>query len=147
MHHPIGTIMCSFDDGSVKVWQVATRADVLMKMMDINQKDKNWDPKDKSKEPAFKATRYDISEVGYQQFDLMDSFDIFENPHNEDIDAQEKAELKAMYSVSIFIVFYFIKNFHFYRVKNIQCVQLPLYQDLRLQINILHGSIVFHTFS
>jgi hypothetical protein len=35
-HHPIGTILVSFDDGSVKVWQVASRADVLMKMMEIN---------------------------------------------------------------------------------------------------------------
>ena len=87
--------MCSFDDGSVKVWQVASRADVLMKMYEINQKDKNWS----AKEPP-RATRYDISEMGYQQFDLEDSFDIFENPHNEDIDAQEKAELKAMYAVS-----------------------------------------------
>ena len=93
--------MCSFDDGSVKVWVVATRADVLMKMMEINQKDKNWHPK----EPA-RATRYDISEVGYQQFDQVDSFDIFENPHvEEQVDAQEKATLKAMYSVSYNFLF------------------------------------------
>jgi len=87
--------LISFDDGSIKVWQVATRADVLMKMMEINQKDTNWHPKE-----PMRATRYDIQTVGYQQFDLEDSFDIFENPHNEDIDASEKAELKALYSVS-----------------------------------------------
>ena len=65
-----------------------------MRMMEINQKDTNWHPK----EP--RATRYDIQEVGYQQFDLEDSFDIFESPHNEDTDASEKAETKALYSVS-----------------------------------------------
>ena len=62
VHHPIGTILASFDDGSVKVWQVATRADVLMKMMEINQKDRNMPTN--AREPA-RPTRYDISEVGY----------------------------------------------------------------------------------
>ena len=62
LHHPIGTILVSFDDGTVRVWQVATRQDVLMKMMEINQKDKNFSTN--AKEPA-RATRYDISEVGY----------------------------------------------------------------------------------
>jgi len=28
---------------------------------------------------------YDLKEVGYQQYDLVDSFDIFGNPDKEDV--------------------------------------------------------------
>jgi hypothetical protein len=27
---------------------------------------------------------YDIAQIGYQQFDMMDAFDLFENPHGND---------------------------------------------------------------
>jgi hypothetical protein len=42
---------------------------------------------------------YDISEVGYQQFDLVDCFDLFQNPHGlEEITEADRSQLKALYS-------------------------------------------------
>jgi hypothetical protein len=42
-----------------------------------------------------------MSECGYQQFDLIDNFDMFENPHGlEEVSATEKAQLKLLYQVS-----------------------------------------------
>lgn len=35
----------------------------------------------------------DISETGFQQYDLADSFDMFENPHGLEGDTDEKARL------------------------------------------------------
>lgn len=44
---------------------------------------------------------YDIAEIGYQQFDLIDNFDIFENPHGlEDMTEDDRNQLKQLYSVS-----------------------------------------------
>jgi len=44
-----------------------------MKILEMQQAAKKKTPN----QPVY----YDISEVGYQQFDLMDSFDLFANPH------------------------------------------------------------------
>ena len=48
--------------------------------------------------------RYDIADVGYQQFDLMDTFDLFQNPHDDIQDTEEERnQTKSLYSVSILI--------------------------------------------
>ena len=40
----------------------------------------------------------DLSEVGFQQFDLVDTFDMFENPHGlDEVSADEKAQLRVLY--------------------------------------------------
>jgi hypothetical protein len=39
---------------------------------------------------ALKPPLYDIADFGYQQFDMIDDFNIFENPHG--IDSQEEAK-------------------------------------------------------
>ena len=31
-----------------------------------------------------KPALYDIADFGYQQFDLIDNFDLFKNPHDDD---------------------------------------------------------------
>ena len=41
-----------------------------------------------------------MSECGYQQFDLIDSFDMFENPHGlDELGEDDKAQLKLLYTV------------------------------------------------
>jgi hypothetical protein len=60
--NPIGTILCSFDDGSAKVWSVATRADVLMKALEVDQIEKN---KSYVAGEVDRHARYDISLIGY----------------------------------------------------------------------------------
>ena len=42
--------------------------------------------------------KYDIKEVGYQQFDLMDSYDMFAKPHGPE-DSESRLEAKSLYSV------------------------------------------------
>jgi hypothetical protein len=44
------------------------------------------------------SQEFDLSEVGYQQFDLIDTFDMFENPHGlDEVSADEKAQLRVLY--------------------------------------------------
>ena len=41
---------------------------------------------------------FDLSETGYQQFDIIDNFNMFENPHGlEEVGETEKAQLKLLY--------------------------------------------------
>ena len=93
---PIGTMLVAFDDGSIKVWQSSVRNEQMMKILELQQMGKK---KTNSKEAA--PVMYNIAEVGYQQFDLRDSFDIFCNPHvNDEMDEYEAQHTKALYSVS-----------------------------------------------
>ena len=44
---------------------------------------------------------YDISGVGYQQFDLIDTFDMLENPEElEDLDEIDRARIRELHEVS-----------------------------------------------
>ena len=91
---PIGTMLVAFDDGSIKLWQSAVKNEQLMKILELQQAGK--------KKVANQPVIYDISEVGYQQFDLVDYFDIFENPHGlEEVTEFDRNNLKQLYSVSI----------------------------------------------
>jgi hypothetical protein len=41
-----------------------------------------------------------MSECGYQQFDLIDHFDMFENPHGvKDLTEEDKTQLQILYHV------------------------------------------------
>lgn len=43
-----------------------------------------------------------MSECGYQQFDLIDMFNMFENPHGlDEISEEEKSQLRLLYQVII----------------------------------------------
>lgn len=46
----------------------------------------------------------DLSENGYQQFDLVDTFDIFDNPHGlDELNDDDKKQLKILYGVRLYI--------------------------------------------
>jgi hypothetical protein len=57
-----------------------------------------------------------MSECGYQQFDIMDVFNMFENPHGlDEISEEEKSQLRLLYQVrsvnsSIIIFFRIIEQ-------------------------------------
>lgn len=70
---PIGTMLVAFDDGTIKLWQSSVKNETQMKILELEQAHKKKVPN----QPVV----YDIAEIGYQQFDLIDNFDIFENPH------------------------------------------------------------------
>lgn len=91
---PIGTMLVAFDDGTIKLWQSAVKNEQLMKILELQQAGK--------KKNANQPVIYDISEVGYQQFDLVDSFDIFANPHGlEEVTEFDRTQLKSLYAVSV----------------------------------------------
>mmetsp|Transcript_11861 Transcript_11861/g.18298 ORF Transcript_11861/g.18298 Transcript_11861/m.18298 type:complete len:215 (-) Transcript_11861:45-689(-) len=61
-----------------------------MKILELQQAAKKRAPN----QPVY----YDLSEVGYQQYDLLDSFDIFQNPHGYDeISESDRNQLKQLY--------------------------------------------------
>jgi hypothetical protein len=40
----------------------------------------------------------DISESGFQRFDLIDTFDMFENPHGlDEVTTDERSQLRLLY--------------------------------------------------
>lgn len=99
---PIGVMLVAFDDGSIRLWKSVEKNKQLMKIYKLEQEQHA----SKRNEPrsANAPVKYDISQVGYQQFDMVDNFDIFQNPHNERQDTEEeRAQTKAIYNVSIFL--------------------------------------------
>jgi hypothetical protein len=41
---------------------------------------------------------FDIFDMGYQQFDIVDNFDIFQNPDDlEEVSEDERMKIKALY--------------------------------------------------
>jgi len=94
---PIGVMLVAFDDGSIRLWKSVEKNKQLMKIYKLEQEQQA----SKRNEPrsANAPVKYDISQVGYQQFDLIDNFDIFQNPHNERQDTEEERnQTKALYS-------------------------------------------------
>jgi hypothetical protein len=90
---PIGTMLVAFDDGTIKVWQSTVKNEQYMKILELQQAG--------SRKLAGAPVVYDIAEVGYQQFDLIDNFDIFENPHDQDLNELDRQQLKSLYTVSL----------------------------------------------
>lgn len=91
---PIGTMLVSFDNGVIKVWQSVVKNEQLMKILELKQAIER-------KAPG--PVHYDISQVGYQQFDLIDCYDLLENPNDlEELDEVDRQNLKELYGVSIF---------------------------------------------
>ena len=78
---PIGVMLVAFDDGSIRLWKSVEKNKQLMKIYKLEQEQQA----SRRNEPRSvnAPVKYDISQVGYQQFDLIDTFDIFQNPHNE----------------------------------------------------------------
>lgn len=91
---PIGTMLVGFDDATCKLWQSSVKNEQQMKIMELEQTGKG-----KSKD---RPVHYDISQVGYQQFDLIDSFDLFSNPFG----LQDSAVDRISVSILLFFTFF-----------------------------------------
>lgn len=86
---PIGSFLVSYDNGVVKTWQSSVRNEQFLKLLELQQHHSN------STLPQF-----DMSECGYQQFDIIDTFNMFENPHGlDEISEEEKSQLRLLYQV------------------------------------------------
>ena len=72
---------------------------------------------------------FDLSEVGFQQFDLVDHFDMFENPHGlDELSEEDKAQLKLLYTVR-----YLYNLTRLNRTRSTVNVRLDLHQEEHLQ--------------
>jgi len=94
---PIGVMLVAFDDGTIRLWKSVEKNKQLIKIIKLEQEQKA----SKKNEPrsANAPVKYDISQVGYQQFDLVDTFEIFSNPHDERQDTEEERnQTKSLYS-------------------------------------------------
>ena len=58
--------------------------------------------KQTGKRGSRKKETYDLSDLGEVQFDVVDRFDMFENPHGvEELTENDEQHLKELYGVSI----------------------------------------------
>lgn len=90
--NPEGCILAAFDNGQVRCWHSYVNPDVKAKLQEgMKQTRKN-----KSK------VSYELSTLGEIQFDVIDKFDMFSNPHDvEELTEQEIDNLNELYGVSI----------------------------------------------
>ena len=83
---PMGSLLVAYDNGVVKAWQSSVRNDQFLKLMELQPY-------------GGSIPQFDMSECGYQQFDLADCFDMFENPHGlEEVSEAERTQLRLLYS-------------------------------------------------
>merc|ERR1712060_316154 len=85
---PTGTILAAFDNGWVRCWHSSIKHEVYQRLAENTQGEK--------KKRNRRREAYDLSDLGEVQFDLIDKFDMFENPHGEADLTEEKAEELAM---------------------------------------------------
>ena len=86
--NPDGCLLVAFDNGPVRIWQSAA----------VNDQDK---PNKKASAKKF----VDIGDLGPIQFNLIDKFDMFQNPHGLDsITDEDEEQLAELYAVSIFAI-------------------------------------------
>lgn len=80
---PHGSLLAAFDDGNVRVWQSTLQKDLFEKLMAMRQLGGK-----KSK----KAMQMEISEMGQVQFDVIDKFNLFDNPHGLEVFTENEEE-------------------------------------------------------
>jgi hypothetical protein len=85
---PIGSLLVAYDNGVVKTWQSSVRNEQFLKLLELQQQQQN-----------FNLPMFDLSESGFQQYELVDVFDMFENPHGlEEVSENERSKLRLLYS-------------------------------------------------
>ena len=90
---PQGCVLAAFDNGQVRCWHSSVSHEVYLKLKDA-----------KKNKRSKKKESYELSEFGETQFDVVDKFDMFENPHGiEDLTEQAADNLRELYGVSIYI--------------------------------------------
>ena len=80
---PHGSLLAAFDNGDVRVWQSTLQKDLFEKLIAMRQLGGK-----KSK----KAMQMEISEMGQVQFDVIDKFNLFDNPHGLEVFNEDDEE-------------------------------------------------------
>ena len=88
---PTGCVLASFDNGLVRCWHSSVKHEVYMKLQEMGS----------SKKKSRKREAYDLADLGEVQFDVIDKFNMFENPHGvEELTEQDADDLRELYGVS-----------------------------------------------
>ena len=88
---PQGSLLAAFDDGKVRCWSSSIKEELYTKLMS-----QNTNTRKKKKREA-----HDLCDLGEVQFDVIDKFDMFENPHGSDnMTEEEEIQLQELYGVS-----------------------------------------------
>ena len=88
---PLGTLLAAFDDGKVRCWNSQVSAAVYEKKLQEQTNKRN----------RRRREAYDLADLGEVQFDVVDKFDMFENPHgNEELTEEDIAKNQELYGVS-----------------------------------------------
>jgi hypothetical protein len=90
---PIGSFLVSYDNGIVKTWQSSLRDEQFHKLLELQQHSKHASS-------GGTVPQFDMSEFGYQQYDIIDVFNMFENPHGLDVVSSEDKATNMLYQVS-----------------------------------------------
>ena len=88
---PCGSLLAAFDDGKVRCWTSSIKEELYTKLMS-----QNTNTKKRKKREA-----HDLVDLGEVQFDVIDKFDMFENPHGRDnLTEEEEIQNQELYGVS-----------------------------------------------
>mmetsp|Transcript_15803 Transcript_15803/g.21389 ORF Transcript_15803/g.21389 Transcript_15803/m.21389 type:complete len:341 (-) Transcript_15803:185-1207(-) len=86
---PTGTLLAAFDDGKVRCWHSSVKAEVY---------EKKLAEMSNAKKKSRKREAYDLADLGEVQFDVIDKFDMFENPHGvEELTEDDEIKLQELY--------------------------------------------------
>ena len=92
--------MAAFDNGQVRCWHSSVKHEIYLKVKES-----------KKSKRSKKNESYELSDFGETQFDLVDNFNMFENPHGvEDLTERASDNLKELYGVSIQISTFIFKS-------------------------------------
>ena len=93
---PTGTMLAAFDDGKVRCWHSSVSHEVYEKCLAAQNQKKGRRRKE----------AYDLADLGEVQFDIIEKFDMFENPHGvEDFTEEDAERNQEIYGVSSLLNF------------------------------------------
>lgn len=103
--NPDGSLLVAFDNGQVRVWQSVLSEEQRTKIEDYYkarlQLQDDTGKKATKKDLRKSRVPIDIAQVQGMKFDVIDKFDMFENPHNlEEVTEEQAANYRELYGVS-----------------------------------------------
>jgi WD40 repeat protein len=101
--NPTGTMLVAFDNGHIRTWQSSVSEDKRARLQEL----KNIASGGKSKKGGKKGSKHSknsmqcsFDEMGDFQFDLLDEFDMFANPHGTGQSEADAEQERKIYTVS-----------------------------------------------
>lgn len=90
--NPTGTLLVAFDNGMVKAWQSSVSEERRNRLNELNAITGGKKKGGKGGRSKRNQMQYSFDDMGELQFDLLDTFDMFYNPHGKPDYSDEDAE-------------------------------------------------------